>query len=824
MPAYNVGKYLRVAAESVMAQTYRACELIIVDDGSTDETSVVAAQLQQRWADRIRVISQHNKGLSEARNTALGAARGEYLALLDSDDLWQPGFLAAQVEVLESRPEIDIVTGNAWYLGGPRHREPLRPVVDTRPEPTLRTILTDDEAVFIMSVFRRKVYETIGGFSVTLRTNEDFDYWLRAAHAGFRFARTATPLGWYRVRPDSLSADEVRMLRGAVRVLREFEPRLAPASPEAEALKWQLHRFEARLPAAAARLGWREPITLSQREFFRAVHSLGGPKRALSASLGRYAPSAFHRLDTFRHRLRQRRRRRSAAPPTPRSRQGSFLHNVAWGWFGVGVNIIVSLVMAPLLIRRLGVDQYGLWVLLFSTIEYLRMLDFGFRAAAVNACARFRARQDWEGVNRTIATSALYFLVISVVCCAGAIALRDELIIALNVPAAHYDKARTLVPLIALAVAVRLMLLPLSAALEAFQRYDLVNQAYISALVFRSVGSIALLLLGYGLIEIATVILVAQVGENIWNAVSVKRAVPGFRVAASLVRLEVLTQLFQYGRHSAVWVIALVMSLQVPNTLIGYLLGPVAVGFFALPLRLLLYITEALTKVSDVTSSVTAELDETRSTEKLRRLAILTNRHSLALFTPAAIFLGVYGTPLLAVWVSPEVAANSAPLIPVMLINFLLAVAGQHNAGAVLLGQGKHAKYANAIAIEVVLSTIGLLLVIPRFGILGAAWVLTIASLLTRGVYLAVLTCRLNGFRLGEYVSAIYAGPLLTGVPVLLLAVALRYSLWPGSSWVELIAAAVVIASAYFATAFFSVLEYEHREKLRTWLVSGARA
>ncbi|CAN5783385.1 hypothetical protein BH24ACI5_BH24ACI5_03140 [soil metagenome] len=296
MPAYNVGPYLRAAAESVIAQTYPAVELLIVDDGSTDGTHAVASELQQRWPDRVRLFHHENKGLSEARNTGLAAATGEYLALLDSDDLWEPDFLTSQMALLESRPEIDIVTGNARFLGGPRDGQPVTPLTDPRPEPSLHTILTDEEAVFIMSVFRRRVMESIGGFSPTLKTNEDFDFWLRAAHAGFRFARNSTPLGWYRVRPDSLSANEVRMLRGAVRVLRAFEPRLPPASPAADALRSQLHRFQARLPVAAARRGAREAVPLSHAEFFKALPGLGGIRRAAAAVLARYAPLAFRGL------------------------------------------------------------------------------------------------------------------------------------------------------------------------------------------------------------------------------------------------------------------------------------------------------------------------------------------------------------------------------------------------------------------------------------------------------------------------------------------------------------------------------------------------
>lgn len=309
MPAYNMAAYLESAVGSVMRQTYPAIELLIVDDGSTDETLAIAQRLRGRWPHRIRVLVHENRGLAEARNTAMAAARGEYFALLDSDDAWDPEFLEALVHVLDSRPDIGIVTGNARYLGGRRHGAPVRPHPDERPDPDLRNILVDEEAVFIMSVFRRRVYETIGGFTKDFRTNEDFDYWLRAAHAGVRFARQSTPLAWYRVRQESLSADSVRMLQGALRVLASFEPRLDPQSEEAEALQWQRRRFLARLESEALRSGVQQPTELTHREFMRALISLGSPRAALVASLARYTPSTFLRLDALWRRATCRRRR-----------------------------------------------------------------------------------------------------------------------------------------------------------------------------------------------------------------------------------------------------------------------------------------------------------------------------------------------------------------------------------------------------------------------------------------------------------------------------------------------------------------------------------
>lgn len=507
---------------------------------------------------------------------------------------------------------------------------------------------------------------------------------------------------------------------------------------------------------------------------------------------------------------------------SPRAPRKTFLQNVLWGWTAVGVNIIIGIVLAPLIIGRLGVAHYGLWVLLFSMLDYLRMLDFGFRAAVVNACARFRARDDWQGVNRTLATALLYFVIVGVLCCVVPIIFAEQAIALFKVPLELRAESRTLIVIIALSVGMRLILSPLTATLEAFQRFDLVNRAYISALVFRSVGSLAVLLAGYGLVAMAWVILIAQIGENIWNYFSVRKVVPAIRISPALVRVDTLRSLFGYGRHSAVMVIANMFSLQAPATIIGLLRGPADVGIFALPQRLLLYSAEAFARVSDVTSSVTAEFDETRNRDRVWRLAVLTNRSCFTLFLPVAIFLWFYGPELLRLWV-PDIAEASAPLLQVMVIYFLFAVAGQYNAGAVLLGQAKHAPYAWAIVAEVVLTICALFVVVPVYGVLGAAWVVTLAILLLRGVYLAALICRVNGFSLTAYLRAIYARPLLVAVPVVAIAVALDRVL-PGRTWPEVIAAGAAIALVFYGLSFFFVLEPSHRASVLARLGLASRA
>lgn len=317
MPAYNVAAYLDAAARSALDQTYPQLELLIVDDGSTDGTPQVAETVRQRDPDRVRIIRQENRGLAGARNTALRAARGAFFALLDSDDLWDPGFLEHQMQTFRRHPEVDLVTGNGRYLGGRRHGAAVRPYPDPRPPVSLATIITDEEAVFVMTVFRRRVFETVGGFDESLRTNEDFDFWLRAALAGFRFVRNPEPFAWYRRRDDSLSADAPRMLSGALVVCAKARG-LIGDRPERALLERQIAYYEAELDAAVARQALETGDGRRAAEALASLHTRRPSMRtAVAALMARRAAPVLTRLYRLKRRSQEGRGAPADAAPGP---------------------------------------------------------------------------------------------------------------------------------------------------------------------------------------------------------------------------------------------------------------------------------------------------------------------------------------------------------------------------------------------------------------------------------------------------------------------------------------------------------------------------
>jgi glycosyltransferase involved in cell wall biosynthesis len=243
MPAYNAAAYIGDAIDSVLCQSFSDFELIVVDDGSTDETAAIVDEYSRRDARVIR-ISQANRGISAARNAGLAASRGRFLALLDSDDAWEPAFLETQLPVFDQMSDIGVVTGNALHCGGSHDGEAMWSTAQGPRVLSLGDLLQNETSVCIMSVFRREVFERIGGFDVQLRCNEDYQYWLRAAMAGYSIVQTPRPLARYRRRPDSVSADQAIMLDGIMRVLREVRGQCDGRPDVIAIIDRQLPRFE----------------------------------------------------------------------------------------------------------------------------------------------------------------------------------------------------------------------------------------------------------------------------------------------------------------------------------------------------------------------------------------------------------------------------------------------------------------------------------------------------------------------------------------------------------------------------------------------------
>jgi glycosyltransferase involved in cell wall biosynthesis len=222
VPAYNVAPYLGETLDSVLAQTRGDYEVVVVNDGSTDETAQVVEQYRDRFAGKLVYVWQENRGLAAARNTAIRTARGQYISLLDSDDVWMPRYLEAMLGLLESDPALDLVFPNAIFWGSPQFDgRDFQSVFPPNPPITMEKILGRESNVFGLATLRRELVLTVGSYDESLRASEDFDLWLRLLKRGSQFGFVTEPLVKYRFRRDSLSNTGITLYRNRLRVFEK---------------------------------------------------------------------------------------------------------------------------------------------------------------------------------------------------------------------------------------------------------------------------------------------------------------------------------------------------------------------------------------------------------------------------------------------------------------------------------------------------------------------------------------------------------------------------------------------------------------------------
>lgn len=198
IPSYNYARFLGRTIESLLAQSFPSWEAIIVDDGSTDDTEKVAADLVNK-DPRIVYVRQQNSGTSAAKNVGIRHARGDYIVFLDADDLLTANKLAAHVEHFKNNPHVDISYSRFRYFqDGNESRlftkldlsseEEWSAVIDGRYDAALPVFLRGNNMAIHAAMVRKSIVDRVGDFDTGMRALEDWDYWLRCILRGAHLA------------------------------------------------------------------------------------------------------------------------------------------------------------------------------------------------------------------------------------------------------------------------------------------------------------------------------------------------------------------------------------------------------------------------------------------------------------------------------------------------------------------------------------------------------------------------------------------------------------------------------------------------------------
>jgi glycosyltransferase involved in cell wall biosynthesis len=252
IPCFDAAHFVADAVSSVLEQGEEHIEIIVVDDGSSDGRALARA-LRPFGRAVLRLDGPH-EGLAATRNRGIAAARGRYLAFLDADDRWKPGFLARQIELLEGSGA-DLVYCDAELFGPMAGRGgTVMTRHPSRGEVTVATVLAG-ECVAVMStvVVRADLVRSVGGFDAELRLCEDVDLWVRLLLAGGRVAYHTDALALRRIHATNISRDAEGMLRAGLAIIARYAGAAHLTDAERARVVRRVHRIRTRLHVLTAK-------------------------------------------------------------------------------------------------------------------------------------------------------------------------------------------------------------------------------------------------------------------------------------------------------------------------------------------------------------------------------------------------------------------------------------------------------------------------------------------------------------------------------------------------------------------------------------------
>lgn len=241
IPVYNGEQFLRETLNSALAQTYRPIEVIVVDDGSTDH----CPEILKEYEGRIKCFRQENSGVAAARNRAISEARGEWIAFLDQDDLWDPSKLDSQLCLAQHNDSL-IHCNARRIIGNGAIISPFDSVKSPR-SATLANLLVGNPVIMSTSVVRKAAINAVEGFdSFNRMGTDDYQLWLRLAAANYRFHYVDLVLASYRHHAHNFSNDPVLMYEGTIYAVERTrnEYPMAFGDKEASTYRNSLHNWQ----------------------------------------------------------------------------------------------------------------------------------------------------------------------------------------------------------------------------------------------------------------------------------------------------------------------------------------------------------------------------------------------------------------------------------------------------------------------------------------------------------------------------------------------------------------------------------------------------
>ena len=487
--------------------------------------------------------------------------------------------------------------------------------------------------------------------------------------------------------------------------------------------------------------------------------------------------------------------------------------NGAWNALSAAVTGVVAFLLVPLLLNKLGTAAYGTWILIGSMFAYSSVLHFGFTGAVSRHVAVALAKGTDDDLRRIMSTGTVFFTTVAILLATATLVVHHFIGTWFNIPAGMLGEARTAVLIVGGLLALAVITESFGAAISGYQRYDVITICRASMIILRSVALVVVLGRGGGLLAVAWIYALSELGVNLLQYAFASRLMPPGVVRARGFDPTLLPAMLAYGGNTFLYSSGAVIAYKASEVLIGVFRRAEDVAHYSVAVMGVLTLAAVVESLSAAIKPAVSDLDARDAASTIHELALATGKYSLLLILPSTAFLVLMGADFVRLWTGlsdPEVSRAMACLA----VGQAFRLAQQSNF-LILAGKGEHRFFGLSVLMVGAGTVVSTLVAVGALGlgIVGAAMASSMSWIAVAGIVIPRHVNSRLGITSRERRRRVF-GPALAGcAPALALLAGWKWLHAP-TSWGELFLVIAVVAVATAAGSWALALEAPER----TWL------
>jgi membrane protein EpsK len=508
-------------------------------------------------------------------------------------------------------------------------------------------------------------------------------------------------------------------------------------------------------------------------------------------------------------------------PPITTSRR--LMLNTALNVSNQLITACINFVLIGFFLDTIGVEQYGVWILVGSIFSYRTMLTMGLNAAVNRHIPVYVARGDQEGIRRVISTGFAYYLMLGTVIALASLALYWNIEDWFIIDQAFIATAEQLALIVGLSYAVSMSFQHFPAVLSGYQRFDIITYTTLATIIARTLLIVGLLSQGLGLLAMGIIYGGAEIMIRVVSAIYSRRLTKGLSPSPGSVDLSLLREMLTYGVSSTLYNSGTMLVFKSADLVIGSLIAAAAVPRFFLAAAPIMVLIELVQVFSRVIKPAVSDLDARNDDKRTEELVFLSQKYTLMLIFPAVAFFVVMGGSLIRVWVGdrftdPETLAELTAILAILAVGAGTRLT-QYSNFMVLVGKGFH-RVHGMTALGTTLACVIAAYASVQYGgggLVAVAWSCSIPVFLTSSL---ILPAYFN-YKMEIKASATLRQswlPAIAGCTPGILLMLVWNQLAPPESWSALLAVVVAVGGATALGAWLFTMSDLERKRIRRFL------